>query len=80
MNQEEHITSMVKLDSKITMLKSSLCDYSDAYILAKGTIKVTGAGDNDGARQVHERNKGVTIKNCASFTDCISETKQYLNR
>ena len=27
------------------MLKSSLCDYSDAYILVKGKITITGAGD-----------------------------------
>ena len=25
------------------MLKSSLCDYSNAYILANGTITITGA-------------------------------------
>ena len=33
------------------MLKSSLCDYSDAYILVKGTITVinTGAADADAA-------------------------------
>ena len=31
---------------KTTMLKSSLCDYADAYILVKGTITVTGAGDD----------------------------------
>ena len=31
---------------KTTMLKSSLCDYSDAYILVKGRITITGAGDN----------------------------------
>ena len=29
---------------KATMLKSSLCDYSDAYILVKGKIIITGAG------------------------------------
>ena len=29
---------------KTTMLKSSLCDYSDAYILVKGRITITGAG------------------------------------
>ena len=29
---------------KTTMLKSSLCYYSDAYILVKGTITITGAG------------------------------------
>ena len=27
------------------MLRSNLCDYADAYILVKGTIKITGAGD-----------------------------------
>ena len=33
------------------MLKSSLCDYSDSYILIKGTITITGAGNDDAARQ-----------------------------
>ena len=32
---------------KTTMLRSSLCDYADAYILVKGTIKITGAGDDE---------------------------------
>ena len=58
---------------KTTMLKSSLCDYSDAYILVKGKITITGAGDDAGARQAGERDKGVAIKNCAPFTSCISE-------
>ena len=35
---------------KTTMLKSSLCDYSDAYILIKGTIAITGAGADAPAR------------------------------
>ena len=26
------------------MLKSSLCDYSDTYILVSGTITITGTG------------------------------------
>ena len=46
---------------KISMLKSSLCDYSDAYILVKGAITITGAGDNIAARQADERNKGATL-------------------
>ena len=54
------------------MLKSSLCDYSDAYILVKGKITITGEGDDAAARQVDERDKGVVFKNCASFTACIS--------
>ena len=36
---------------KTTMLKSSLCDYSDVYILMKRTITITGAGDDAAARQ-----------------------------
>ena len=55
------------------MLRSSLCDYSDAYIFVSGTITITGAGVDDAAKRLDERNKGVIFKNCAPFTDCISE-------
>ena len=55
------------------MLKSSLCDYSDAYILVKGKITIAGAGNDAAARQADERNKGVIFKNCAPFINCISE-------
>ena len=58
---------------KTTMLKSSLCDYSDAYILVKGTITIAGAGAHAAARQADERDKVVIFKNCAPFTNCISE-------
>ena len=56
---------------KTTILKSSLCDYSDAYILAKGTITVsnTAAADAD----ANSINKKVIFKNCAPFTDCKRE-------
>ena len=57
---------------KTTMLRSNLCDYADAYILVKGTITITGAGDDDAAKQLDERNKGVIFKICAPFTKCIS--------
>ena len=55
------------------MLKSSLRDYSDTYILVKGTITITGAGDDAAARQADERDKGVLFKNCVPFTNCTSE-------
>ena len=55
------------------MLKSSLCDYSNAYILVKGRIRVTGEGDDAAARQADEREKGVAFKNCTPFTNCVSE-------
>ena len=57
---------------KTTMLRSNLCDYADAYILVKGTITITGVGNDDAAKQANERDKGVTFKNCAPFSKCIS--------
>ena len=47
---------------KTAMLKSSLCYYTDAYILVKGKITITGEGDDAAARQADERNKGVIFK------------------
>ena len=61
---------------KTTMLKSSFCDYSDAYIFVKEKITITGRGPDATARQADERDKrdkGVTFKNCAPFTNYISE-------
>ena len=54
------------------MIRSDLCDYSDAYILVSGSITITGAGDDDNAKRTDERNKGVIFKNCAPFTNCIN--------
>ena len=66
-----NVNSQIKF--KTTMLKSSLCDYSDAYILVKGKITIAGAGNDAAARRADERNKGVVFKNCAPFINCISE-------
>ena len=57
---------------KTIMLRSSLCDYADAYILVKETITITGAGDDAAARRADERNKSEILKHCAPFTKCIS--------
>ena len=54
------------------MLRSNLCDYADVYILVKGTIRITGAGDDAAARQADERDKGVIFKNYAPRTKCTS--------
>ena len=68
-NDESRVTynfnSQIKF--KTTMLKSSLCDYSDAYILVKGKITIIGRGAEAAARQADERDKGVAFKNCAPF-------------
>ena len=66
-----NVNSQIKF--KTTMLKSSLCDCSDAYILVKGKITIAGAGNDATARQADERNKGVIFKNCAPFINCISK-------
>ena len=64
-----NVNSQIKF--KTTMLKSTLCDYSDAYILVKGTITVNNtAVQGAGANNI---NKKVIFKNCAPFTNCISE-------
>ena len=66
-------TTRSDIKFKTTMLKSSLCDYADAYILVKGTIRITGAGDDAAARRANERNKGVLLQNCAPFTKFTSK-------
>ena len=64
-----NVNSQIKF--KTTMLKSSLCDYSDAYILVKGTISVNNTAAEDAA--ANNTNKKVIFKNWAPFTNCISE-------
>ena len=58
---------------KTQMLKSSVCDFSDAKILVKGTRTITGRGAATAARQANERDKGVIFKNYAPFTKYISK-------
>ena len=54
---------------KTAMLRSSLCDYSDACILVKGNISVNNTA-NAGAA-ANNTGKKVIFKNCAPFTNCI---------
>ena len=56
---------------KTSMLRSSLCNYSDAYILVKGNITVNDTAA-DGAA-ANNTNKKVIFKNCAPLTCCISK-------
>ena len=59
--------------SKTPMLRSNLCDYSDAYVLVKGRITVTAPGANNGANNIRdESNRPVILKNNASFLSCIT--------
>ena len=56
---------------KTTMIKSSLCDSSDAYIYIRGTITVNDTAAEGAA--ANNNNKKVILKNCASFINCISQ-------
>ena len=42
---------------KTPMLRSNLCDYSDTYILVKGTITVTAPGVNNNANNIRDKRK-----------------------
>lgn len=58
---------------KTSTVNSSLCDYNDAYILVNGTLTMTGARKDNGAKQTSNRNKGAMFKNCASFANDMSK-------
>ena len=53
------------------MLRSSLCNYSDAYILVKGKISVNNT--SGGGAAANNTGEKVIFENCAPFTNCISE-------
>ena len=61
------------------MLRSKLCDYSDAYILVKGTITVTAPGVNNNANNIrNKRNRPLILKNNAPFVSCITRINDQL--
>ena len=53
---------------KTSLLRSSLCNYSDAYILVSGTITFAVLGASRGNNDIQ-----LVFKNCAPFTNCISQ-------
>ena len=56
---------------RTSTLRSSLCDYSDAYILVKGTITIAPVPPP--AAKPNNNEKEVVFKRCALIHDCISE-------
>ena len=55
------------------MLRSNLCDYSDAYILVKCTITVTAPGLNNNANNIRVKRKGpLILENNVPFVSCIT--------
>ena len=57
------------MEFETTMLKSSLCCYSDVYIIVKGSITVPDTSAA-GAAANNTNKKKVIFKNCARFTNC----------
>ena len=58
---------------KTPMLRSNLCDYSDAFILVKGIITVTALGANNGANDIRDKkNRQLILKSNAPFVSCIT--------
>ena len=57
------------------MLRSDLCDFSDAYIVVKGTITLT---KTNGRGIIDIRNRFLAFKNNAPFTNCISKINNVL--
>ena len=70
------------------ILKSSLCDYSHAYLHVKRILTIPNCDYSDAyihvrrivtipntgtATDQNNRNKKVILEKCASFTDCINE-------
>ena len=70
-NTENRYKPNKQIRFKKSMLRSDLCDYSDAYILVKGNITVTNP-DNDAC------DKKLALKNNAPFTSCISKISNTL--
>ena len=60
---------------KKSMLRSDLCDFSDAYIVAKGVITLTKATN---IHFVDVRNRFLAFKNNAPLTSCISKINNVL--
>ena len=52
------------------MLRLDLCDYSDAYIVAKGTIDLLAAASNENDKA----QKNVIFKNSSPFRSCKTKT------
>ena len=59
---------------KTLMLRSDLCDYSDAYIVVKGTTDFLADAENENNKD----DKNVAFKNNVPFRLCIPKTNSTL--
>ena len=61
-----------RIKFKTSMISSNLCDYSYTYIIVSEAITIDGEGLKDTLKRANERVRGVMLKNCSSFTECIN--------
>ena len=67
-NAKDRYKPSKQIRFKTSILKSDLCDYSNAHIVVKGDITLT-KGENENL--INLRNRFLAFKNNAPFTDCI---------
>ena len=71
-NAEDRYKPSKQITFKTSMLRSDLCDFSDAYIVVKATITVTGINNRS------RKNRPLAFKNNAPFISCISKINNML--
>ena len=72
-NAEDRYKPSKQIRFKASMLRSDLCGFSDAYIVVKGTITVTGISNNS------RKKKPLAFKSHAPFISCIWKINNLLN-
>ena len=71
-NNENRYTPSKQIRFKTSVLRSNLCDFSNAYIIVKGTITVKQGSKNS------RKNRPLAFKNNAPFISCISKINNTL--
>ena len=74
-NAKDRYKPSKKIRFKTSMLRSHLCDFSDAYIVVKGTIALTKSNGNG---IIDIRNRFLAFKNNSPFINCISKINNVL--
>ena len=71
-NAEDRYNPSKQIRFKTSMLRSDLCNFSDVYIVVKGTITVVGTSNRG------RKNRSLAFKNNGPFISCISKVNNTL--